>query len=113
MCGIRVYLVASDDMDEDKEVGGGYEPAGLLEGDQDVVLYGAAEDVEPDDGDGEVAQGHHDVGDHGAPPHGLLRRPLRRRLDGGLDLQHHAVGRVGERHVPQRRHEPERLPRRG
>lgn len=65
MCAVNrcTYLVASDDVDEDEYVGGGDEPAGLLEGDEDVVLHGVAEDVEADQRHGEVAQGDDDVGE--------------------------------------------------
>ena len=99
-------------MDDDEDVGHGDEPAWLLEGDEDVVVDGVAEDVVADEGDGEVADGDDDVGEDDALPHGLLGGLLRRRRDGGLDLQHHVVAGVGEGHVAQRAEEVERLPRR-
>lgn len=51
---LRMYLVAADDVDDDEHVGGGDEPSRLLEGDEDVVVDGVAEDVVADEGDGEV-----------------------------------------------------------
>jgi hypothetical protein len=108
----RLYLVAADDVDDDEDVGHGDEPAGLLEGDEDVVVDGVAEDVVADEGDGEVADGDDEVGEDDALPHGLLGGLVRGGRDGGLDLQHHVVAGVGERDVAQRAEEVERLPRR-
>jgi hypothetical protein len=106
------HLVAADDVHDDEDVGGGDEPAWLLEGDEDVVVDGVAEDVVADERHGEVADGNDEVGEDDALPHGLLGRLVWRGRDGGLDLQHHVVPRVRERHVPERAQEVERLPRR-
>jgi len=99
-------------VDHDEDVGHGDEPAWLLKCDEDVVVDGVAEDVVADERDGEVADGDDDVGEDDALPHGLLGRLVGRGRDGGLDVQHHVVARVRERHIPQRAQEVERLPRR-
>ena len=108
-----VHLVAADDVDDDHHVGGGDEPARPVEGDEDVLVDVFAEGPVADERDGQVARGDDDVGDDDALPHGLLGRLPRRRRDGRLDLQHHVVPGVRERHVPQRTQEAEHLPRRG
>jgi hypothetical protein len=99
-------------MNNDHHVGEGDEPLGFAEADEDVVVDLVAEGPVADERGREVARGDDGVGDDGALPHGLLGRPLRRGRDGGLDLQHHVVPRVRERHVPQRAEEAEHLPRR-
>jgi len=96
-----VHLVAADDVDDDHEVGGGDEPPRLVEGDEHVGLHGVPEGVVPGEGDAEVAERDDGVGHHDAEPHGLLGRLLRGGRDGGLDLQHHVVTRVRERHGSQ------------
>ena len=107
-----VYLVTTKEMDDDHHVGDGDEPPWFLEGDEDVVMDFFAERPVPDERGREVARRDDDVGDDDALPHGLLGRLVRRRRDGGLDLQHHVVPRVRERHVPERPEEAEHLPRR-
>jgi hypothetical protein len=103
------YLVAANDVDDDHHVGERDEPPGPAERDEDVVLDAVAERPVADERDGEVAERDDDVGDDDALPHGLLGRLLGSRRDGGLDLQHHVVPRVRERHVAQRAEEAEHL----
>ena len=106
------YLIASDDMDDDHHVGRGDEPGRPLQRDEDVVADVAPEGPVSEERDGEVAGGGDEVRGDGALPHGRPGRLGGRRRDGGLDLQHHAVPRVRERHLPQRAEHPERRVRR-
>jgi hypothetical protein len=95
-----VHLVAPDDVDDHHHVGRGDEPGGLLQRHEDVVTDVAPERPVPGERDGEVAQRGDHVARDGAPPHGHLGRLGGRGRDRGLDLQHHAVPRVRERHRP-------------
>jgi hypothetical protein len=108
-----IHLVAANDVDDDHHVGGGDEPPWPVQGDEDVLIDAVAEGLVADERDGEVAGGDDDVGDDDALPHGLLGQLPRRGRDGGLDLQHHVVPGVRERHLAQRAQEAEHLPRRG
>lgn len=66
-----------------------------------------AKDPIANEGDGEVAEGHHKVRHNHAFPHGLRGGPLWGRRDRGLNLQHHIVSGKRERHISQRREEVE------
>lgn len=88
-------------MNNNEDVGNSDEPPGMLQTDEDVVGDRVAEDVISQKGDREVADEDSDVGPDHSLPHGTLGRLVRRRRDGGLDLQSDAVSGVCKRYVPQ------------
>nr|GMD33568.1 hypothetical protein CK203_077047 [Ipomoea batatas] len=94
-------MVASNDVDDNKHVSSSDEPSGFLEGNEDVILNRVSKHPVSDDGHRKVAQKHDGVGHPNSLHHGFVGRLLRRGRDGGLNLQHHVVAGVGERHVSQ------------
>nr|GMD30151.1 hypothetical protein CK203_077047 [Ipomoea batatas] len=94
-------MVASNDVDDNKHVSSSDEPSGFLEGNEDVILNRVSKHPVSDDGHRKVAQKNDGVGHPNSLHHGFVGRLLRRGRDGGLNLQHHVVAGVGERHVSQ------------
>lgn len=101
------YLVASNNVDDNHDVGSSNEPSGLVQSDEDVVVNGVAEHVVSRNGDGKIAEGDSHVCHNHSLPHGTLGRLLRRRRYRGLDLQNDVVSCVRKRYVSQRREEVE------
>jgi hypothetical protein len=86
----------------------------VLEADEDVGRDGVAEGVVPGEGDCEVAERDDGVVCYHHPlPHGFFRRLLGRGRDGGLDLKHHVMSGVRERHGAEPVQYAERLLRGG
>ena len=98
-------------MDHHEHVGGGNQPSGPLEGKKNVVFDSVAEHPIADEGDGEVAEGDHNVGHNHAFPHGAFGGLVRSGRDCGLYLKHHVVACVREGYVPQRCEEVEHCAR--
>nr|GMD38537.1 hypothetical protein CK203_077047 [Ipomoea batatas] len=106
-------MVASNDVDDNKHVSSSDEPSRFLEGNEDVILNRVSKHPVSDDGHRKVAQKNDGVGHPNSLHHGFVGRLLRRGRDGGLNLQHHVVAGVGERHVSQRAEELEHSSYRG
>lgn len=97
-----VHLIASDNMNENKHIGGCNEPRRLLEGHQNVVVDFVSKYIVPEKRNREVTYEDHEIGYNDPLPHGHLGGLFGRGRDGRLNLQHHVVASEGERHVPQR-----------
>lgn len=52
------YLIAPDDVDDNKHVCSSDEPVRFLEGDEDVIIYIVPKHPVPNEGHREVAEGH-------------------------------------------------------
>lgn len=86
-------------MDENEYVRQGDEPSWLLQGYEDVIFDAVPKYPVPEQCNGEVADGHDDVGKDYSFPHGVLGGLFRSWRDGGLDLQHHIVTCIGKSNV--------------
>lgn len=105
------YLIATDDVDNNKEVSNGNEPPRLLQGYEDIVLNFVSKNQVTNEGNGEVAQGHNSIGNQDTFPHGLLGGLFGCGRDCCLDLQNHIVACKGKGHISQRTQEVENVSR--
>lgn len=69
---VRRYLITTEDMDENEYVRQGDEPSWLLQGYEDVIFDAVPKYPVPEQCNGEVADGHDDVGKDYSFPHGVL-----------------------------------------
>jgi len=106
----NIYLIASNDMDNDEHVSHGDKPSRLLKRQKNVIGNLVAKNPVSDQGDGEVAKSDDNVGNDDTLPHWTLGGLLRGGRDGGLDFENHIVASVGKSHVPKGCEEPECLP---
>ena len=73
-CNVRsrfeiVHLVTPNNMDNEKEIGQGNKPNRLLKRDEDIVVDIVAKNLTPNEGNREIAQGNHNVGNYTPFPH--------------------------------------------
>lgn len=102
MMGANYYLIASDNVQNDKHVSSGDKPARFLKRDKDVIVNSISECPITDECHREVAYCHNNISYNNTAPHGLLGRLLWCGRDGGLDLQHDIVTRICKCHRPER-----------
>ena len=98
---LELNLVASNNMDDNKQVGCCYKPAGFLQCDKDIVSNAVPKHPVSNQSDREVAQGNNNISKNHSFPHGSLGRLLRSGGNCCLDLQHHIVTSIGKCYVTQ------------
>ena len=100
-------LIASNDMDDHKQVSHCDKPDGLLQSHENVVINAVSKDPIAEERYREVANGDYDVSYNNSSPHWNLWGHLRSRWDGCLNLQHDVVTCVGKSHISHRVQEVE------
>ena len=98
---MELHLVASNNMDDNKQVGCYYKPTGFLQCDKDTVSNAVPKHPVSNQSNREVAQGNNNIRKNHSFPHRSLGRLLRCGRNCCLDLQHHIVTSIGKCYIPQ------------
>ncbi len=90
----KKYLITTDDMNDNHEIGNGNQPHGFGHKRDDVVLYLVTERPITNKSNRKVACSHNSISNQDSSPHGNSWWPMKSWWDCGLYLQHDVVASI-------------------